>query len=128
MKHIYHITTRSAWQTAQTDGEYTAPSLDDEGFIHCSTREQVVMVANAFYRNVPQLILLEIEADMLTAEVKWEAPVHPDDTESDTVPEYTQLFPHVYGAINMDAVTKVYDLPTTTTGDITLPSALRENS
>jgi uncharacterized protein (DUF952 family) len=34
---IYHITTNAEWQNAQTKGEYTAPSLQTEGFIHCST-------------------------------------------------------------------------------------------
>src|SRR5687767_9633095 len=99
MTHIYHITTRDAWQQAQADGQYTAPSLESEGFIHCSTDAQVVQVANAFYRNVPHLVLLCIEPEKLTAELKWEAPAHPSSHED--VPSDSQLFPHVYGTINL---------------------------
>ena len=47
---IYHITSRSAWDEAKARGEYRAPSLESEGFIHCSTRNQLLQVANAFYR------------------------------------------------------------------------------
>ena len=45
-KPIFHITTREAWRQAVAVGRYTAPSLDKEGFIHCSTHEQVVETAN----------------------------------------------------------------------------------
>ena len=110
MTHIYHITTRDAWQQAQADGEYTAPSLDSEGFIHCSAAAQVVQVANAFYRNVPNLVLLCIEPERLSGQLKWEAPAHPEGHNAPTDSD-AMLFPHVYGAINLDAVTEVLDFP-----------------
>jgi len=109
MTRIYHITTRSAWEQAQSDGQYTAPSLQSEGFIHCSTSAQVVEVANAFYRDVPNLVILCIEPDMLTSELKWEAPAHPS-AHADA-PSDAQLFPHVYGAINLDVVVAVVNFP-----------------
>jgi uncharacterized protein (DUF952 family) len=33
---ILHITTHTAWEKAKMKGEYSAPSLKSEGFIHCS--------------------------------------------------------------------------------------------
>ena len=39
---ILHITSKSEWAAAQTRGEYSAPSLQTEGFIHCSTEDQVL--------------------------------------------------------------------------------------
>lgn len=137
MTMIYHITTPEAWHTAQTNGVYTAPALAnvpssaDTNFIHCSTRAQVVAVANAFYRSVPELILLEIDTAALTAPVKWEVPADPAATDMQPAPEEPlfpnddTLFPHVYGTINLEAVQEVYALPKTPTGDITLPPALR---
>lgn len=106
---IYHITTPEAWKQAQVEGIYTAASLENEGFIHCSTAEQVTPVANAFYADVKQLLLLCVEENKLQAAVKWEAPVHIDD---DNPPEnsQTQVFPHIYGKINLDAVHKVISM------------------
>lgn len=107
---IYHITTPIEWKLAQQSGEYTAPSLEIEGFIHCSTAIQVVPVANAFYSNVDKLLLLYIDESKLTAELKWEAPAH---IEGHDAPENSeqQLFPHIFGVINLDAVIEAVPLP-----------------
>jgi uncharacterized protein (DUF952 family) len=121
MTLIYHITTRGALQQAQVDGQYIAPSLQSEGFIHCSTAAQVVEVANAFYRDVPNLVLLCIEPEKLSAELKWEAPAHP--AAHADAPSDAQLFPHVYGAINLDAVATVVDFPQGEDGFV-LPSGI----
>lgn len=117
---IYHITTRGEWLAAQAAGEYSAPSLKAEGFIHCSKLNQVLDVANAFYRQLQDVVLLCIDESKLLAELKWEAPVHPK--ASADAPDYPE-FPHVYGKINLDAVLKVVDLPQSENG-YTLPESL----
>jgi uncharacterized protein (DUF952 family) len=38
--------------------------------------------------------------------VKWEAPVHPEGKKTDAIAE-TEKFPHIYGKINLSAVTVV---------------------
>ena len=114
---IYHITTQSAWNTAQTQGVYSADSLANEGFIHCSSRQQIIPVANAFYRDVDDLILLCIEEDKLTSPLKWEAPAHPNPN---TPIEDQDLFPHIYGTINPDAVIQVVPLLRKANGDYAL--------
>lgn len=101
---IYHITTGADWQAAQKTGFYTAPSLEKEGFIHCSALHQVLDVANAFYRNLQDVILLCIDESQLEAELKWEEPAHPEIVED--APDYPQ-FPHIYGTLNLAAVIKV---------------------
>lgn len=120
---IYHITTQEEWKTAQTEGEYSAPSLQSEGFIHCSTMKQIIPVANAFYREVPNLILLCVDKTNLNSALKWEAPAHPQGHDSSSVEE-EQLFPHVYGTINLDAVTKVVDMPKDDDGLYRLPDGI----
>jgi uncharacterized protein (DUF952 family) len=106
---IYHITSIQAWQQAKKGGEYKAISLETEGFIHCSTQEQVIKVANAFYQGQADLIVLCIDLDKLLAPVKWEEPAH---LESDNQPLIAseEKFPHIYGAINLDAVTQITPL------------------
>lgn len=109
---ILHITSKKEWLEAQQRGEYTAPSLETEGFIHCSTEKQVLHVANAFYRGKNDLVLLALDEAQLKPEIKWEAPAGPPAagiSESD-------LFPHVFGPINLIAVASVLDFEPDSTG------------
>jgi len=62
---ILHITTGDEWASALGKGEYRAPSLDSEGFIHCALPTQVTHVADWFYRDVPDLVLLCIDPNLL---------------------------------------------------------------
>lgn len=116
---IFHITTRTDWEAARTKGEYTAESLQSEGFIHCSTLAQVLPVAEKFYRGQTGLVLLVIEPPLLSSDLKWEAPSGgtppPGVTEGDP-------FPHIYGPINLDAVVNVLDFITDSNGDWTMPA------
>ena len=118
---ILHITSKQEWLAAQTKGEYIAPSLASEGFIHCSTEKQVLNVAHAFYRGQTGLVLLKLDETRLRSEVKWEAPAGPP---ADNISE-ADLFPHVYGPINLDAVASVLDFePDPVSGNFSLPNRL----
>ncbi|MBL8089615.1 MAG: DUF952 domain-containing protein [Anaerolineales bacterium] len=111
---IYHITTKTLFNVAQAIGEYKAESLATEGFIHCSTAKQVAHVANAFYKGQRGLILLKIDENRIKPQVKWEAPAGPP---ADGINE-SDLFPHIYGAINLDAIASVLDFePDSVTGN-----------
>jgi uncharacterized protein (DUF952 family) len=95
---IFHITTRSSWEIALTAGTgFEAASLATEGFIHCSTSEQAVWVANQRFRGFTEpLILLRIDTDFLTSELRWEF------SEAGRA-----AFPHIYGPIDLKAVVDV---------------------
>lgn len=110
MALIFHITPRHDWETAQAEGIYRCESLNHEGFIHCSTSVQVVKVANLFFRGQQGLVLLEIESNRLQAELRY------DQIEGG------EVFPHLYGALNLDAVTQVIDFPAGADGTFTLPT------
>jgi uncharacterized protein (DUF952 family) len=118
---ILHITSKKEWLDAKKRGEYVAPSLETEGFIHCSTEKQVLHVANAFYRGQNDLVLLKLDEAKLKPEIKWEPPAGPKapgHSDSD-------LFPHIYGAVNLTAVASVLDLePDPASGSFSLPSEL----
>jgi len=102
---IFHITSKQDWSAAQTQDEYTAPSLATEGFIHFSTDKQALHVANAFYRGRTDLVLLTVDESRLKSELKWEPPAGPP---ADNISE-ADLFPHLYGPLNLDAVASVLD-------------------
>ena len=113
MTLILHITTEKDWQTAVTNGEYRADSLASEGFIHCSTIAQVLMPANQMFAGQTDLILLTIDPAKLTAKLVYE-----DCYESG------HQFPHIYGPLNLDAVTGFVEFPPNPDGTFSLPSKL----
>lgn len=95
---ILHMALPEDWEAARAAGEYRIStrdtSLDEQGFIHCAYPRQIETVANAFYYDVAELVLLHIEPELLDAEVKVEPGVEGGDEE----------FPHVYGPIPTTAV------------------------
>jgi uncharacterized protein (DUF952 family) len=93
MAFIYHITTQNAWQAALAAGQYTADSLAAEGFIHCSTAEQVPSTAERYFAGQTGLVLLRIDAQQLAAELRYE-----------NMEGGQPLFPHIYGPLNLEAV------------------------
>jgi uncharacterized protein (DUF952 family) len=98
---IYHFCARSEWAAAQTAGEYTADTLATQGFIHCSTRAQAHIPANALAHGRTDLVLLSIDDSRLPKPAVWEAGDPPDPGG--------MLFPHVYGPIPVAAVVSVDD-------------------
>ena len=111
---ILHITTAPEWASAQSAGEYRAPSLDEEGFIHCSTPAQVVHVADWFYRDIADLVLLCIDPERLTSELLWEP----------SADAFAGEFPHVYGPIPVAAVRAVVPWTRSDNG-FSLPAEVR---
>ena len=99
MNYIYHITTKLAWEFAVENEFYKADSLDTEGFIHCSTAEQVQGVLERYYKGVNNLIKLVIDTNKLTHKLVYE-----------NAPSINQEFPHIYGVINIDAVVDTVEI------------------
>jgi uncharacterized protein (DUF952 family) len=102
---IFHIVKRREWQEAVQRGIYRPASLASEGFIHCSTATQTLDTANRFFRCQQDLVLLSIDEGRLAAAWRWEMPVNSKDERRG------ELFPHIYGPLNLDAVIQVVDFP-----------------
>ena len=96
MEPIVHICAKNEWNEARAIGIYQAASQVLDGFIHCSKVTQILSVANKYFSNLNDLVLLWIDPDRLDAELRWE--------ESDD-----DIFPHLYGSLNLDAVIGVSD-------------------
>jgi uncharacterized protein (DUF952 family) len=97
MTLIYHLVSRAAWEQRPA-GPYRADSLAGEGFIHCSYQDQVGWVANSFYRDEADLLVLCIDTERLSS------PVRDED------PGIGRKFPHVYGPIDPAAVVEARTL------------------
>jgi len=116
---IFHIAVRAEWDAAARGGVYIPPSLAAEGFIHCSTRDQVAGTANLFYRGQSDLLLLVIDESLLAAPIRYEAPLGKNDVRA------ALSFPHIYGPLNLNAVLRVEPLPCAADGSFELPSNRR---
>jgi uncharacterized protein (DUF952 family) len=95
---IYHICPRSDWLTAQETGFYTVPSLETEGFIHCSFAAQVQESLQLHFQGQTDLLLLKIDPTRLTPTLRQEAS------------RKGELFPHLYGPLNLEAVVETKPL------------------
>jgi len=69
---ILHIISKIAWDLALQGGEYYGDTLDSQGFIHCSTAEQIIEVANYTYKGQSDLLLLIIDESKVLPVVKYE--------------------------------------------------------
>jgi uncharacterized protein (DUF952 family) len=117
---IYHIVAREDWEVARAAGSYTPPSLAAQGFIHCSTREQVVDTANRYFRGQDGLVLLCIEVSRLLVPLRYEPP----DMPGEATGRAPSLLPHVYGPLHPDAVVAVLAFPARADGTFVLPPEL----
>ncbi len=81
-----------------------------EGFIHCSTREQVIQVANARFQGQSGLVLLCIDTEKVAAEIVYE-----------NLEGGPQLFPHIYGELNTNAVVRAAEFEPDAAGYFALP-------
>ncbi len=76
-----------------------ADSLVAEGFIHCSTADQVRLGGEPAIPGRQDLVLLHIDPARLRSEIRYE-----------NLEGGEPLFPHVYGAIPIGAVLNVVPL------------------
>ncbi len=97
MTVILHIAPRPEWESAKQAGSYRGDTLESEGFIHCCFPPQLATVANRWFPAQKGLILLCIDAEKVRSPIKYEGA------------EGGEQFPHIYGALNLDAVFKVLD-------------------
>lgn len=117
MNMIYHIISVDDWQAAQAKGTYEPESLVTAGFIHFSEQHQVIAVANFVYPGRDDLLLLVVDPALLQAELRYEPPIPPGEADADLdTADQADLYPHLYGALNLDAVIATPILPRTDEG------------
>jgi uncharacterized protein (DUF952 family) len=110
---ILHICSAAEWH-ASHDGHYRGASLDHEGFIHCSRPEQVVEVAGRLFQGRRDLVLLVIDPDLVTPEIRWE-----DGGNGN-------FYPHIYGPLNVSAVVAVVAFEPNPKGSFELSAHLHQ--
>ena len=110
MHTIYKICPASAWREAERQGVYRG-SADDarDGFIHFSTAAQVRETASRHFFGQKALFLIEVDADLLGPALRWER------SRND------ELFPHLYGELDLGAVRAVLHMHARSDGHHDIP-------
>jgi uncharacterized protein (DUF952 family) len=110
VRRIYKICPASAWREAERQGVYRG-SADDarDGFIHFSTASQVAETARKHFGGQTGLFLIEVDANTLGDALRWE-PSRNDE-----------LFPHLYGELDLGAVTGIYEMRARSDGSHDIP-------
>lgn len=88
---LFHIATAADW--AQSGDPYLPADFKREGFVHCSTGQQVIGTANRLFRGRPDLLLLMIDVSRVHAPIRYE-----------NLYGGAELFPHIYAGLPRDAV------------------------
>jgi len=97
---IYHMCRQAEWAAAEAAGQYRGSSQDAaDGFIHFSTSAQIRESARKHRAGQDDLVLVTVDAVRLGAPLKWE------------LSRGGALFPHLYGALPLEAVVRVDPLP-----------------
>lgn len=97
-EEILHITGQEDWQSAERSGSYRGDTLETQGFIHCATVPQLAWVARTWFLERTGLVVLHIAVQRVRSEIRYEPASH------------GELFPHIYGPLNVDAVVEVRPL------------------
>jgi uncharacterized protein (DUF952 family) len=110
VRRIYKICPASAWREAERQGVYRG-SADDvrDGFIHFSLAAQVAETARKHFFGQTGLFLIEVDADALGEALRWES------SRND------ELFPHLYGELDLGAVTGVHSMHARSDGTHDIP-------
>ena len=100
MSRVYKILDRAAWEAAREAGRFGGAEIDlRDGYIHLSTAAQAAETARLHFRGLADLVLLELEAGDLGPALRWEAS------------RGGQLFPHLYGDLDIRCVRVVHEAP-----------------
>lgn len=94
---IYHIATRTEWESQADEPTYAPDRYQEDGFIHCSEQHQLEAVASHHFRGRDDLLILVLMPTKLEPETRYEQGGE-------------EKFPHVYGPINKDAVSRTIEI------------------
>ena len=97
---LYHLATAAEWERYRETGLIDPPSLETEGFVHCSWGHQVAGTVAKHFDGTSKLLALRIAPSLL-----GDSEVLEEDSYGSG-----QSFPHCYGPIPVEAVIEARSL------------------
>ncbi len=112
MDITYHLVPQSYFDSLDARADYLPRDFARDGFIHCTDgADEMAQVANLFYKANP-----EPHYYLYIDKTRVRAPVRYDDA--------ARLYPHIYGALNRDAIVGVHPARRAADGAFLPPEAL----
>ena len=98
MNVTYHGTPKSYWERLDPNEPYVPADYAKEGFIHTTDGpEGIAMTLTRYYKTNPEpFVLLHIDKDSVTSPIRYDDPA--------------EIFPHIYGPLNRDAILAVEEI------------------
>ena len=112
-ERIYHFVDEGEYEACCSNGSYMPSAFASDGFIHCSPAHLAAAVATLSLPGRGGLVLLEIDTEFVGPEITWE-----------NLEGGANLFPHIYGPLNLDAVVAVHPFEPEEDGRFELPSGI----
>jgi uncharacterized protein (DUF952 family) len=106
---IYKIVPHAEWDRV-TDAYQGSAHDRADGFLHFSTRAQLLETLKRHYTGQSGLVLVAVEAQSLGEALKWEL-----------APNRGEDFPHLYGPLSKNAVLRTTPLHCCANGEYLLP-------
>jgi uncharacterized protein (DUF952 family) len=92
---IYHVTSQEEWKAFENKDKYAPAAFLREGFIHACHSHQLQGVLQRYFAGRQDLLLLQIDEQKLACQLVAEPGTG------------GELFPHMYGEINKEAIVKI---------------------
>jgi uncharacterized protein (DUF952 family) len=111
MALTFHLVSTKYFDSLDPKSDYLPEAFEQDGFIHCTDApEEMARVANLFYKSEPPPHLyLYVDKDRLRSPWRYE--------NADAARKY----PHIYGALNRDAIIAVRAAPRDAEGNFLPP-------
>jgi uncharacterized protein (DUF952 family) len=95
----YHLVPREEYERQNQAEDYLPAAFAEDGFIHLTDgADELAAVGNRYYRDDPRSFLaLVVDLARVRAPVRYEDP--------------RQIYPHIYGPLNRDAIVAVREVP-----------------
>ena len=109
---IVHFASKDEWDAAKEAGSYAPAKLEQFGYVHCSYPAQATDVANELFADRDDVVLLWIDPAKVRSAIIYERPKGEDLGE---------LYPHIYGPVDLAAVVAAQKLRPWARGKFVLP-------
>ena len=112
MRLAYHGTPKRYFESLDGSRPYVPEPFAREGFIHTTEgREAVSITLTKYYKGSAEpWVVLYIDQDRVTSPIRYDDPA--------------QVFPHIYGPLNREAIVAVKDIARSFDGTFMKPEVL----
>lgn len=112
MRLTYHGTPKPYFDSLDPGEPYLPRDFDADGFVHCTDgAEALSIVLSTYYKDDPDdWLVLYLDLDRVASPVRYDDPA--------------EIFPHIYGPINRDAIVAVKPIGRAEDGTFLRPEPL----